>query len=106
MKAANKVMTRHTREYLCYLTFKSCEYLWFKDGLVHNDLKLDNMLISDCLRSLQLCDFGHTTRFGEELSHKVGTLRYRAPEANYWERYSSDKNEAFSFGVMIFILFF
>jgi serine/threonine protein kinase len=77
-------ISRYTRLNFCYKFYLACKLLHANEGLSHNDLKLDNILISDDCKNLQLCDFGHSTPLKGWLSNpKVGTGRYRAPEINY-----------------------
>ena len=37
-----------TKLYLTKKFYEACDYLWSELGIVHNDLKVDNILISDC----------------------------------------------------------
>lgn len=72
----------NTKLYLAWKAFEACMHMWCVNGLLHNDLKLDNILLSECLSFLVLCDFGHTTSVHAILGEKVGTPSYRAPEIN------------------------
>lgn len=49
-------------------TINAYLHLWFDQKMNHNDVKLENLLFSNDLRFIQLCDFGHTTAFGAELN--------------------------------------
>jgi serine/threonine protein kinase len=67
MKASNmgKKLRYHTKLYLCRKFYEACYYLWTEKKLVLNDLKLENVLISDCFSKLVLCDFGHASEYGK-----------------------------------------
>lgn len=79
-----------------------------RKGIVHLDMKLENVLIdNDC--NLKLCDFG----FAQEsrgvdstglMRRFVGTENYMMPEI--WEKvyYRGDESDLFSLGVMIFAM--
>lgn len=96
-----------TKLYLAKKFYEACYHFWFVQKKAHNDLKLENVLISDCFTKLLLCDFGHTTHFGAVLKTYVGTPQYRAPEINEPAGpFSSSKSEAFAFGTVLFTLFF
>jgi len=84
MKASrmHKRISYQTKLYLSKKFFEACLHLWSEEKFVHNDLKLENILISDCLTKLLLCDFGHTTQYDIILSTRVGTPQFRALEIN------------------------
>jgi hypothetical protein len=109
MKAGrkHKRISYQTKLYLSKKFFEACWHLWSEEKFVHNDLKLENILISDCLTKLLLCDFGHTTQYELILRVPVGTPQYRAPEINKPAGpFSAAKAEAFAFGSVLFTLFF
>jgi serine/threonine protein kinase len=51
------------KDFLARAVLEACWYLWSRDNMVHNDLKLDQFLISKDFAWVMLCDFGHTTKF-------------------------------------------
>lgn len=61
-------ITIQTKLYAAMKIFEACDYLWSQDLIVHNDLKLDNMLMSDCRTRVLLCDFGHASPLDKILS--------------------------------------
>jgi serine/threonine protein kinase len=63
----HKRISYQTKLYLFKKFYEACCHLWFVEKRVHNDLKLDNILISDCLTKLLLCDFGHSTQYSAVL---------------------------------------
>jgi serine/threonine protein kinase len=63
----HKRISYKTKLYLFKKFYEACCHLWFVEKRVHNDLKLDNILISDCLTKLLLCDFGHSTQYSAVL---------------------------------------
>ncbi len=84
-------------------------HMWCVNGLLHNDLKPDNILLSDCLKFLVLCDFGHTSGVNAILGRKVGTSSYRAPEINQLrddQFFNASHAEVFAFGCVLFAIMF
>lgn len=75
-------------------------------GFVHNDIKMENVLVTSDLAQIKLCDFGLSGRQGEVRVGKAqGTKEYMAPELRevghgvpYVVAASSD---VFSLGVVI-----
>lgn len=103
----HKRISFQTKLYLCKKFYEACCHLWFVEKKVLNDLKLDNILISDCFTKLLLCDFGHTTHYNMVLQTYVGTPQYRAPEINEPAGpFSAAKAEVFAFASVLFAIFF
>ena len=56
-------------------------YFLKKKGLVHADIKPDNILLSKDAKKLKLCDFGTVLRFSDVgVTEYVASRYYRAPE--------------------------
>ena len=49
IKSSNREITLETKDYHCWKLYESCLHLWFTEKLHQNDLKLENLLYSDCL---------------------------------------------------------
>eukprot|EP01084_Bolivina_argentea_P123466 218801_1 len=50
-------------------------------GIIHADIKPDNILVSSDYRFVKLCDFGSSYKLSEvEISPTIGSRYYRAPE--------------------------
>lgn len=75
-----------------------------KQKILHWDLKLDNILLSDWYE-VKLCDFGVSKKIKDEekLTERIGTLAYMAPEV-FNQAYKGFKSDYWSLGVAIFIL--
>jgi len=73
-------------------------------GVVHRDLKLENILIDDEL-NLKVADFGFATykRINKLQSYR-GTMTYMAPEIKEGKVYDGRKIDIFSSSVILFII--
>jgi serine/threonine protein kinase len=69
-------------------------------GLAHNDIKPENIFLTDDMKAIRLGDFGITYPFGDKPSGKM-TPQYAAPEAD--ER-STPMVDYFAFGLVIYEL--
>lgn len=79
------------------------EYMHGK-GVVHRDLKLENILVDDAM-NLKVADFGFATfRKVHNLKSYRGTMTYMAPEIKEGKTYDGMKIDMFSTGVILFII--
>jgi len=79
------------------------EYMHGK-GVVHRDLKLENILVDDEM-NLKVADFGFATfRKVHNLKSYRGTMTYMAPEIKEGKTYDGMKIDMFSTGVILFII--
>lgn len=86
-------------------------------GIAHRDLKLENILLDKTGR-IMVADFGCVTKFDRSklISHPsdqnnlcstiCGTLHYEPPEIVRGEKYDPMKADAWSVGVMLYVLVF
>ena len=75
-----------------------------KKGVVHRDLKLENILIDDKM-NLKIVDFGFATYKGiKKLQSYKGTKTYMAPEIKKRLAYDGRKVDIFSTAVILFII--
>jgi serine/threonine protein kinase len=73
-------------------------------GVVHRDLKLENILINENL-DLKVADFGFATyKQVEALRSYRGTMTYMAPEIKEGKKYDGRQVDMFSTGVILFII--
>jgi len=79
------------------------EYIQAK-GVVHRDLKLENILVDD-LMNLKIADFGFATyKKINKLNSYRGTMTYMAPEIKEGKTYDGKQIDMFSTGVILFII--
>ena len=79
------------------------EYMHGK-GVVHRDLKLENILVDDEM-NLKVADFGFATfRKVHNLKSYRGTMTYMAPEIKEGKNYDGMQIDMFSTGVILFII--
>ncbi|KAF7462721.1 Hypothetical predicted protein [Marmota monax] len=75
-------------------------------GIVHLDLKPDNVVVDIRAGSVKLIDFGLGASFtpGQKLNGFWGTVPYHAPEIQHQE-YEGPPADAWSLGVTLFLMF-
>ena len=79
------------------------EYMHGK-GVVHRDLKLENILVDESM-NLKVADFGFATfRKIHNLKSYRGTMTYMAPEIKEGKNYDGTQIDMFSTGVILFII--
>ena len=73
-------------------------------GVVHRDLKLENILVDDSM-NLKVADFGFATyKKINKLQSYRGTMTYMAPEIKEGKTYDGKQIDMFSCGVILFII--
>jgi serine/threonine protein kinase len=75
-----------------------------KKGIVHRDLKIENILFDQDL-NLKVADFGFAAFENiNKLNDYCGTKTYMAPEIKRGKTYDGKQVDVFSLGVILFIL--
>lgn len=81
------------------------------EGFVHNDIKLENVVVMDDMATVKLCDFGLAGRAGDvRVGPAEGTKEYMAPElvlAHRGVQYTVDyASDVFSLGILMHTVIF
>ncbi|OMJ89914.1 hypothetical protein SteCoe_7802 [Stentor coeruleus] len=75
-------------------------------GIIHRDIKLDNILLTSDYTDIKLCDFG-VSRFakvGEKVNEQCGTPAYLAPEIIIDQGYEPFYVDIWSMGVLLYAM--
>jgi serine/threonine-protein kinase SIK3 len=77
-----------------------------QNGIVHRDLKAENLLLSADLKCVKLADFGFSNYYSREalLSTWCGSPPYAAPELFEGRHYCGPKADVWSLGVVLYVL--
>ena len=79
-------------------------YIHNDSGVVHRDLKLENILFDSQL-NIKIADFGFATYNDiDMLDDYRGSRSYMAPEIKEYETYDGKKADIFSLGVLLYII--
>lgn len=84
---------------------KAVKYL-HEHGIVHRDLKAENLLLSADHKTVKLADFGFSNYFTKDnlLSTWCGSPPYAAPELFEGKQYCGPKADIWSLGVVLYVL--
>ncbi|XP_027202378.2 uncharacterized protein LOC113796328 isoform X1 [Dermatophagoides pteronyssinus] len=76
------------------------------NGIVHRDLKAENLLFTSDLRCVKLADFGFSNYYSNQsfLSTWCGSPPYAAPELFEGKQYNGPKADIWSLGVVLYVL--
>jgi len=77
-----------------------------KNGVIHHDIKLENVGLRKGATSVVLMDFGYCCEYSNELllSKFCGTLCYCAPELLLGKPYAATPIDVWSLGVVLYVL--
>jgi len=75
-------------------------------GVVHRDIKLENILLDESHETVVLCDWGFATTYREGRRQKgaVGSPHYASPEVHRGVAYEGPEVDSWSLGVVIYAI--
>jgi len=79
--------------------------LYFRKGVVHRDLKSENILVDLDTETLVLIDFGASAIYKSSTSHYSdfhGTKQYKSPEYILKKRYTGVPSTVWTLGVLLY----
>ena len=81
---------------------KACQ----EQGIIHRDVKLDNILLSSSSQTAKLCDFGvsRLAKRGQRITDQCGTPAYLAPEIIANQGYDGFYVDLWSLGVLLYAM--
>lgn len=103
----NKKPSYSVRKRLLNEIFEAVEYLHMK-GILHNDLKTDNILVDSVGGHIKIIDFGLAEKASEHLTKRLGgTVGYTAPEVLKGDTSlpSTCASDIYSLGRIISVMF-
>lgn len=102
---ANGRMTENVARKYFDQIINAVEFL-HDNGIVHRDLKAENLLLSADLKCVKLADFGFSNYYSHTdlLSTWCGSPPYAAPELFEGKHYSGPKADIWSLGVVLYVL--
>jgi serine/threonine protein kinase len=92
-----------TDEEIEKIVFQICQCLYYlhSQGILHRDIKSENMLLMNNYKTLKVCDFGFTKKADDFSKTVLGTVVYMAPEILKQLKYDSAV-DIWSLGVILF----
>ncbi|CAI5477348.1 unnamed protein product [Closterium sp. Yama58-4] len=105
MKHYHKKLSVHRVVHLALDIAEGLEYLHSR-GIVHRDVKSDNMLLDKHHRVVKIADFGVSRVKSDNgtMHHKTGTYGYMAPEV-LKERPYDHKADVYSYGILLWEIY-
>lgn len=78
------------------------------NGIIHRDIKLENILLDETGTVVVICDWGYATNYkeGRRQIGAVGSPHYAAPELHRGDPYEGPEIDSWALGVVIYAMVF
>ncbi len=91
------ILTVDCKYFVFIESYKTYLHLWTKDGFCHNNIKPQNVFITDNCERVVVSDFEHSIDISDILAEEAATAAKAAKAA---------EDEVLNFGKLIFFIFF
>lgn len=98
-------LSERSSRYYFHQIIDAVKYLHSK-GIVHRDLKAENLLLTSDFKCVKLADFGFSNYYSNQsfLATWCGSPPYAAPELFEGKQYNGPKADIWSLGVVLYVL--
>jgi serine/threonine protein kinase len=101
IKLTNEQLTKSQIKSILYDILKALNFC-HSQGIIHNDIKLENIVLNNTTGKAKLCDFGSAS-YIDDPPIIAGTQEYFSPEV-IRDKYYNIKSDSWTFGMLVYEL--